>query len=165
MAEVALRVPTFEDATAWCELFDDREVMRFIGDGAVRDQAYYAGLVDRQRTLAASTGLCLFSVLGNDRLVGFAGIQPWSHAWGPTGEWEIGWRLGRPFWGRGYASRAAHAALERARQAGVSHVVAMIQTGNAASFRVATRLGMVVERELLSPEQTVVHRLGLTLAS
>jgi RimJ/RimL family protein N-acetyltransferase len=164
MAEVTLRVPTVEDATAWCELFDDREVMRFIGDGVVRDHDHYAGLVERQRALAASTGLCLFSVLVGGRVVGFAGIQPWTHAWGPTDELEIGWRLGRPFWGRGYASRAAHAAVQRARHADVAHLVAMIHEGNAASFAVAAGLGMVPERELLSPEQAVVHQLGLTLA-
>jgi RimJ/RimL family protein N-acetyltransferase len=45
MHEVALRVPTGEDALRWCELFDDPEVMRYIGDGSCRDLAYYDDLV------------------------------------------------------------------------------------------------------------------------
>ncbi len=163
MAEVTLRVPTAGDAGAWFELFDDPEVMRFVGDGTVRGHDYYVELVDRQRALAASTGLCLFSALVDGRVVGFTGIQPWTRSWGPTGEREIGWRLGRSFWGRGYASRAAGVAVERARAGGVVRLVAMIHEENTPSFAVARRLGMVPERELVSPETAVVHQLGLTL--
>ncbi len=165
MAEVTLRVPIVGDAATWCELFDDPEVMRFIGDGAVRDHAYYVGLVDRQRVLATSSGLCLFSVLADDRVVGFAGIQPWTQAWGPAGELEVGWRLGRPFWGRGYATQAAREAVRLARAAGVGHLVGMIQEGNTGSFAVAERLGMVPEDVLASPEGARVHQLGLPLSS
>jgi RimJ/RimL family protein N-acetyltransferase len=165
MDEVTLRIPTAEDAGTWCELFDDPEVMRYIGNGEVRDHAYYVGLVERQQQLGDSTGLCLFSVVVDGRVVGFAGIQPWSHPWGPTGELEIGWRLGRAFQGRGYASRAARAAVERAQERGVGHLIAMIQESNAASVGVARRLGMVPEQELLSPEGSRVHQFGLGLKS
>lgn len=79
---VELRVPTEEDAATWTALFDDAEVMRFIGNGERRDRAYYVGLVERQRSLAADSGLCLFSVLVEGRVAGFAGVHPWSHDWG-----------------------------------------------------------------------------------
>ncbi|RBY74375.1 hypothetical protein DQ238_22165 [Geodermatophilus sp. TF02-6] len=51
-----LRVPTAEDADAWAGLFDDPAVMRHVGTGEVRDRAWYAAFVRRQRELAAATG-------------------------------------------------------------------------------------------------------------
>jgi RimJ/RimL family protein N-acetyltransferase len=161
--ELVLRVPTDEDAAAWTALFDDDEVMRFIGNGERRDHAYYVGLVERQRSLAADSGLCLFTVLVEGRVAGFAGVHPWSHEWGPTGLPEIGWRLGRAFWGRGCATQAARAAVERARAAEVPHLVSMIHEANAASFGVARKLGMSTEAVLSSPEGNRVHQLGLVL--
>jgi RimJ/RimL family protein N-acetyltransferase len=137
----------------------------YIGDGKARDHGYYVGLVERQQALAESTGLCLFCVVVDERTVGLAGVQPWSHPWGPTGELEIGWRLGRAFWGQGYASRAARASVLRAREAGVGHLISMIQEGNTASFGVARGLGMVPEEVLVSPEGARVHQLGLRRTS
>ena len=161
--EVQLRVPTDEDAATWTALFDDDEVMRFIGDGERRDLEYYARLVERQRSLAADSGLCLFSVLVEGQVAGFTGVHPWSHGWGPTGLPEIGWRLGRSFWGRGLATQAARAAVERARAAQVQHLIAMVHESNAASFGVARKVGMATEAVLVSPEGNRVHRLGLDL--
>ena len=162
MSDVELRVPTDDDAAAWTALFDD-EVMRFIGNGEPRDHAYYVGLVERQRSLAADSGLCLFSVVVDGSVAGFAGVHPWSHDWGPTGQPEIGWRLGRAFWGRGLATEAARAAVERARAAEVPQLISMIHESNAASFRVARKLGMATEAVLVSPEGNRVHQLGLPL--
>jgi RimJ/RimL family protein N-acetyltransferase len=156
-------VPTHADAGTWNELFDDVEVMRFIGDGRVRDHAYYADLVQRQQQLARSTGLCLFSVVVEGQVVGFCGIQPWSQSWGPVGEPEIGWRLGRKSWGHGYAAQAARGAVARARDAQVPHLVAMVQEGNEASMTLARTLGMTSEAQLTSPDGAVVHQFGLVL--
>jgi RimJ/RimL family protein N-acetyltransferase len=161
--ELELRVPTDEDAARWTALFDDDEVMRFIGDGERRDHAYYLGLAERQRSLAADSGLCLFSVVVEGRVAGFAGVHPWSHDWGPTGLPEIGWRLGRAFWGRGLATQAARTVVERARAAEVPQLISMIHESNAASFAVARKLGMVTGAVLVSPEGNRVHQLGLAL--
>ncbi|NEK85323.1 GNAT family N-acetyltransferase [Blastococcus saxobsidens] len=163
MSAPALRVPTAADADRWFELFDDVEVMRFIGSGEVRDREYYTGLVARQRELAEATGLCLFSVLADGEVAGFAGIHPWSHPWGPTGSLEAGWRLGRRFWGRGSATAAARAAVGLARDRGVPRLVSMIAGGNDASAAVARKLGMAPVRSHRSPEGLDVEEFGLTL--
>ena len=159
-----LRVPTDEDADAWTELFDDPAVMRHIGTGEVRDREWYGAFVQRQQQLAATTGLCLFSVLVDGSVAGFAGVQPWSHPWGPTGELEIGWRLGRRHWGRGTATAAARVVLGLARQRGVPHLVAVVHAENAASLAVARKLGLVEEAVLRAPSGAVVHQYGTTPA-
>ncbi|MEV7681669.1 GNAT family N-acetyltransferase [Streptomyces sp. NPDC088341] len=140
---VQLRVPTDEDALNWHRVFDDPEVMEFHG-GASAELSVYEELTARQRRHDAERGFCLWTLLDEDgEVIGFTGAQPWPHeSFGPVGEIEIGWRLGRTHWGRGYATAAARATLERVRAAGGGRVVAMVNTRNERSVSVTRRLGM-----------------------
>ncbi|MFJ4693671.1 GNAT family N-acetyltransferase [Streptomyces sp. NPDC088766] len=139
---VRLRVPTDEDAVAWHRVFDHPEVMEFHG-GRSAGLSVYEELTARQRRHDAERGFCLWTMLDeSERVVGFTGAQPWDREWGPTGEIEIGWRLGREYWGRGYATAAARMTLERVRDAGVPGVVAMVAAPNSRSIAVTRRLGM-----------------------
>lgn len=140
---VQLRVPTDEDALAWHRAFADPAVMEFLG-GRPSEVSLYEEWTARQRRLDAERGFCLWTVLDADGgVVGFTGAQPWPQtAYGPVGEIEIGWRLARPAWGRGYVTAAARPALERVRAAGVERVVAAVDERNERSVAVALRLGM-----------------------
>src|ERR1700755_2073642 len=64
--------------------------------------------------------------------------------WEPEG-WpslEVGWTLRRAYWGRGYATEAARAALEYAFETlDQTHVISLIDPNNTNSIRVAERLG------------------------
>lgn len=56
---------------------------------------------------------------------------------------EVAWRLHRHYWGRGYATEAARAAIEDGFvRVGLSEIVALTTLGNIASQRVMERLGM-----------------------
>ncbi|MCX5204932.1 GNAT family N-acetyltransferase [Streptomyces sp. NBC_00237] len=140
---VRLRVPTDEDAYAWYDVFKNQEVMEFFG-GKPFGVSVYGELTARQRKHDAELGFCLWTLLDeDDRVVGFTGAQPWPHQhYGPVGEIEIGWRLGREFWGRGYVAAAAQETLRRVRAAGVREVAAMVDVRNVRSAAVAERLGM-----------------------
>ncbi|MGW2932337.1 GNAT family N-acetyltransferase [Streptomyces sp. NPDC055722] len=142
LPDVRLRVPTDEDAFAWHRVFDHPEVMEFHG-GRAAELSVYEELTARQRRHDAEHGFCLWTVLdGTGDVVGFTGAQPWPGEWGPKGEIEIGWRLGREHWGKGYVTAAALATLERVRAAGVPGVVAMVMAANQRSIAVTQRLGM-----------------------
>jgi RimJ/RimL family protein N-acetyltransferase len=152
LPDVRLRVPTDEDAHAWHRLFHDPEVMEFLGGPA--ELSMYEEITARQRMHDAQLGYCLWTLLdGDGEVLGFTGAQPWpaAKAWGPVGEIEIGWRLGRSAWGRGYAYAAALATLDRLRMAGVPQVVAMINDENLRSAAVAERLGMTLARTFPLP--------------
>ncbi|NJP14983.1 GNAT family N-acetyltransferase [Streptomyces thermoviolaceus] len=161
---VRLRVPTDEDAVAWHRVFHDREVMEFLG-GEIAGLSVYEELTARQRRHDAERGFCLWTVLdAEDRVVGFTGAQPWERDWGPEGEIEIGWRLGRAHWGRRLATAAARLTLERLRAAGVPRVVAVVDARNARSAAVARRLGMHRAescREPVSRREHHCYRLDL----
>lgn len=162
---VELRVPTDEDALHWHRVFNDPEVMEFHG-GAPDELSVYDELTARQRRHHAELGFCLYTLLDPDdgAVIGFTGAQPWPQEWGPAGEIEIGWRLGRAYWGKGYATAAARAALETVRAAGVRHVVAMVDAHNERSLAVTRRLGMRQAQTLVSPvtrRTAYCHRLDL----
>ncbi|MFJ1973008.1 GNAT family N-acetyltransferase [Streptomyces sp. NPDC087903] len=162
---VRLRVPTDEDAVAWHRVFDDPDVMEFHG-GRSAELSVYEELTARQRRHDAERGFCLWTVLDDSgRVIGFTGAQPWPRDWGPKGEIEIGWRLGREHWGKGYVTAAARMTLERVRAAGVPSVVAMVLAGNARSIAVTQRLGMRLEEvlPLPGPRQGEAHCYRLDL--
>lgn len=161
---VHLRVPTHEDAFVWHRLFDDPDVMEFFG-GASAELSVYEELTARQRRHDAELGFCFWTLLdAASEPIGFAGAQPWPHAWGPQGKIEIGWRLGRAAWGKGYATAAARATLERVRAAGTGDVVAMVDVRNERSVAVTRRLEMRLEETLTVPgSQRRAHRFGLAL--
>jgi len=55
---------------------------------------------------------------------------------------EIGWTLGRPYWGAGYATEAARAAMDYAFVTQpVDRLISCIDPDNLASQKVAARLG------------------------
>ncbi|MFJ3422726.1 GNAT family N-acetyltransferase [Streptomyces sp. NPDC086082] len=161
---VRLRVPTDEDAVAWHRTFDHPDVMEFHG-GRTAELSVYEELTARQRRHDAERGFCLWTMLDDtDRVIGFTGAQPWPHEWGPKGEIEIGWRLGREFWGQGYATAAAETTLERVRAAGVPSVVAMVLARNTRSIAVTRRLGMELVEVFTTPtreEEGHCYRLEL----
>jgi RimJ/RimL family protein N-acetyltransferase len=161
---VKLRVPTDEDAVAWHRVFAHPEVMEFHG-GRAAGLSVYEELTARQRLHDAELGFCLWTLLGpDDEVLGFTGAQPWPHEWGPKGEIEIGWRLGREHWGKGYVTAAALTTLDRLRAAGVPRVVAMVADGNERSVAVTRRLGMEHLETLVTVSGKRGHRFGLELA-
>jgi RimJ/RimL family protein N-acetyltransferase len=133
-----LRVPGLQDLDAWTEMMSDEEVARFIGGVIPRP------LVWRQiMTMIGAwhaCGFAMFSVIEKEsgRWVGRVG--PWMpEGWpGP----EIGWAIVRDCWGRGYATESAIAASNWALEhLGWTEIIHSISPQNAASQRVATRLG------------------------
>ena len=61
---------------------------------------------------------------------------------------EAGWHVRAPLRRQGYAAEAAASVRDSARKAGVEHLVAIIRPTNVPSQRVATKIGLVLEREV-----------------
>lgn len=60
---------------------------------------------------------------------------------------ETGWHVRTDLRGRGYAVEAAGAVRDAAAAAGMTHLIAIIRPDNVASQRVATKIGMRLQRE------------------
>lgn len=62
---------------------------------------------------------------------------------------ELGWTIGKPWWGKGYASEAAKRCLKYAfEDMGREHVISLIDPENTSSIRVAERIGEKVEGDV-----------------
>lgn len=139
-----LRMFRPSDEDAFARIFADAEVMRFLGDGkplsafdAWRQLAFHVGHWELR-------GYGHFAVeeKSSGRLAGRIGFL------NPAGwpGFELGWTLGREFWGKGYATEGAQRALQYAfEEMGREHVISLIHPDNHASIKVATRLGEKVE--------------------
>jgi [ribosomal protein S5]-alanine N-acetyltransferase len=124
----------------------DPEVMRYISNGKPWPKERIREFVGRQVTHFEKLGYCLWKLLHKEssEMIGFCGLQPLDG----TPETEIGWWLGRAWWGKGLATEAARAALQDGfERAGLERIVAVAMGANSASIRVMEKLGMKYERE------------------
>ena len=85
--------------------------------------------------------------------IGVVGLESVSYEAHFTPAVEVAWRLARAYWGRGYATEAARAALDYGfEQLGLTEIVALTVPANQRSRRVMERLGMT-----RSPEDDFDH--------
>ena len=102
-------------------------------------------LVDRIEAGFEERGWGLWAVEIPDRaaFAGFIGLNPATFDAPFTPAVEVGWRLAREHWGRGYATEGALGALAFGFDAlALDEIVSFTTHGNARSRRVMERLGM-----------------------
>ncbi len=131
------------DLAPWAAMNADPEVRRYFSAPLTTEQAAHEAALCRNAIAQRGWGLWALEVPGEFAFAGFVGLNV-PHFDAPfVPAVEIGWRLPRAAWGRGYATEAAQAALEFAfTQLKLAEVVAMAVPTNAASLRVMQRLGM-----------------------
>jgi RimJ/RimL family protein N-acetyltransferase len=131
------------DREPFARMNADREVMRFFP--APLSRAESDAFIDRIERQFDERGFGLWAVE-------IPGVAPFIRDVGlsvPRFEAhfmpavEVGWRLDRPFWGRGYATEAARAATADAfERIGLKQIVSFTIPINLPSIRVMERLGM-----------------------
>lgn len=138
-----LRMFRESDLDAYAEMCGDPEVMKYLGSGPMsRAEAWRNMAMVLGHWGLRGYGLWAVEERDGGELVGRVGC------WRPEG-WpglEISWALRRAFQGRGYATEAGRASLDFAfDQLGQTRAISLIHGENAASIRVAKRLGMRLE--------------------
>jgi RimJ/RimL family protein N-acetyltransferase len=139
-ARLALRAPRLDDAARLAELANDFDVARMttaMPHPYSRDDAeqFLRRMEARDRAREA-----VFAIEHpEDGLVGVLGFHP-----APECGAEVGYWIGRPFWGQGYATEAAKAALDWAGGGwGRRMVVSGHFADNPASGRVLEKAGFL----------------------
>lgn len=136
---LVMRATRGEDLDAWAAIMADPDVARYIAPAPMtRDEAW--------RSIAAALGHWQLRGYGSwaverksdGAMIGRVGmINP--EGWPGL---EIGWTLGKPYWGKGYATEAASAAMRYAfLTQTVDRLISNIDPENAPSQAVAERLG------------------------
>jgi RimJ/RimL family protein N-acetyltransferase len=138
---------TLDDADAAYEIYRDPDVMRFLGTAP---QPVASVEAQRERIAAwlernAGWDDCygFWALATHDgTLVGATLLKPLPGD-GPV---EVGWHLGKAYWGNGYATEGARGAIAHGfGAAGLDAIYAVVDPANAASLAVARRLGMTYE--------------------
>jgi len=79
----------------------------------------------------------------SSEFIGFTGLSVPRRTFSFSPCVEVGWRLARQFWGRGFATEAARAALRVAfERLSLSEIVSFTAVGNLRSRAVMERVGM-----------------------
>ena len=133
-----LRPTALEDFPRWAEFQADAETTRFIGGPKTPPETWR--ILMSVAGAWSLTGVSFFSVIEKASGQWVGRIGPWRpEGWpGP----EVGWSLHPDAAGRGYAHEAAVASLDYAFDVlGWDEVIHTIDADNAASIRLAERLG------------------------
>jgi RimJ/RimL family protein N-acetyltransferase len=127
------------------ELDSDPEVLRHIfGRALTRDEVEQEWLAKRLRPDADARGLGYWAGVADDAFVGWwcLGVDD-----GDPDAAELGYRLRRSAWGRGYATEGSRALLEHAfGTVGLSRVWGETMAVNVGSRHVMEKLGMRLVR-------------------
>lgn len=121
----------------------DPEVMEFFH--ALQTRAQTVEFIQRMRQHLVEKGFCYFAV---DRLedgicIGFIGLLEQTFAADFTPCVDIGWRLCREAWNKGYATEGAARCLEYGfRDLGLKKIVAIAPAVNRRSEQVMIKAGM-----------------------
>lgn len=136
-----LRVPIWGDVAPLRAVFTDPKAMRYIGSGQPWSEARMRESMRHKLAQLADRGFTLYTVVRrvDSQVVGDCGLNVWSD----TAEIEIGWRLARRHWRRGYATEAASAVFDYARaELALTRLICMVDSANTPSRRIAEHLGL-----------------------
>lgn len=139
-----LRMFRETDLDAHAAMSADPEVMRYLGTGnpLTRAEAWRQMAMFLGHWQLRGYGVWAVEERASGALVGRIGLF-YPDGWPGL---ECVWTLARGAWGKGYATEGARRALEYAFTAlGQPRVISLIRPGNAASIRVAERIGERLE--------------------
>ncbi len=142
------------DLAPFAEQNSDPTVMQSLGGVLTREES--EAYVERAQRHLSEAGFCPWAVEapGVSPLIGAVGLMRVVFEASFTPAVEVMWRLHRPYWGQGYATEAARAAIvDGFRRVGLQEIVAMTSLLNTASMRVMERLGMVRSFEFDYPNR------------
>jgi RimJ/RimL family protein N-acetyltransferase len=114
-----------------------------------------SNLVDGEGNLAVT-------LKENGTLMGYVGLQLYILPTEPiaTPEVELFYKLGRPWWGQGYAIEACQAMLEFAfKEMHLGRIVTVVSKDNESSIRLMRKLGMRIEKAPASWSEDLIGTL------
>ena len=159
-----LRSMKLSDLDELLEIFGDTKVMASFDQGPF-DRAQMQRWIEKNLEHQRRYGYGLYSViLKSERvLIGDCGLEHMEL--GGEQVAELGYDFRSDYWNHGYATEAATAVRDYARQVlGLPHLISLIRVGNQASRRVAEKIGMrfvaEMKRNGISYWEYAVNREG-----
>lgn len=133
---LVLTAPVLAHAPAIAQLANNANVHRWMArlpfPYALSDAEFFITKIARGDTEFA------WSILAGETFIGTVGLHLQ-----PDMAPELGYWLGEPYWGHGYATEAARAVIAAARAAGASELRSRALSDNARSLHVLTKAGFI----------------------
>jgi RimJ/RimL family protein N-acetyltransferase len=153
-ARLRLRRPRMEDAEAFAAINADPEVARFINWAGPLGRAESDLMLRKmiEHWDDHHFGWWMADLRSTGELTGFVGLAHPGNMPALADEVEIGWRLGRPFWGQGLATEGGREAVRFAfEELALGRLVCIIDADNERSLNVARKLGFGHWRDMEHP--------------
>ena len=133
-----LRGLRHDDARAFAAVFGDPEVMRYVEPPLSPEDVAACIAAGARHARRFGTQHWAVALRGSGAVIGCCGLNRYEG--GP--DYELAYHFARAYWGRGYATEAARAALELGfGRFGVPRIVASIHPEHDGSRRVLVKLG------------------------
>lgn len=132
-----------EDLEVFAALNADRDVMEHFPKPLTKKET--AAFIKRLQKLYSDRGYCYFAteLLETGELIGFIGLAYQDFEAEFTPATDIGWRLKKSAWGKGYATEGAKLCLDYAfNELKLESVIAICPIRNSKSQRVMKKIGM-----------------------
>lgn len=133
-----------EDFQPFAAMSADPQVMAFYPSTLSEEESNVMAMKIQGLIAERGWGFWAVETLDSGAFVGFVGLHIPTYDLPCSPCVEIGWRLARPFWGKGYATEAAKESLAFAfEKLELNEVYSFASQVNERSWRVMERLGMV----------------------
>ena len=146
-----LREILASDEQGMYELDSDSEVHRYLGNSPIKtlEEARAAINYVRQQYIDNGIGRMAIVEKETNQFVGWGGLKYIREKInGHQHFYEVGYRLIRRYWGRGYATESTQATVNYAFQhLKLTVLYAFADTGNSASLHVLEKCGFVIKSE------------------
>lgn len=159
-----------DDMATMAAINSDNEVMKYFPATLTSEETF--AFVTRMKIMFGKKGYCYFAVdqLADEKLIGFIGLCDQTYEADFTPCVDIGWRLDKKFWNKGYATEGAKRCISYGFvELGLQTVIATAPVINAKSIHVMDKLGMAKRSEFIHPklshdkrlERCVCYELGV----
>jgi len=151
------------DREPWARITADPEVMEFFPSVLSKDKS--DEFIGRMEAAYEKDGFAFLAAEAKEdgRLIGFIGLLTTTFEAHFTPCVEIGWRLAKAEWGKGYAVEGAKLCLEHGfKDRGLREIISLTSKLNLKSIRVMQKLGMTTDpkENFLHPRIEAGHRLS-----
>ncbi|MDF3054985.1 MAG: hypothetical protein K0Q74_892 [Gammaproteobacteria bacterium] len=158
-----LRTWKKEDAQSYFQINQDPKVIEFLPGPLTMEEVRDFILAMNDRNSKYGYGLWAVELKKTGEFIGFIGLEykDWESHFTPAV--EVGWRLGSQYWGKGYATEGARAALDYGfKKCGLKEIVSVTVPANIRSIRVIQKIGLrhEVNGDFAHPKLPLDHPLS-----